>query len=207
MRQLAGRPDNAHPASSPARRSLHDDRIPCALGLFQRHRFRSNDFGAGKNRQAQLRHRPARLVLIPHHPHGLWTGTYEGQVGGLANLGEVSAFRQEPVSRMNRLGAGDFCSGNDARHVEVTVRAAGRADAHGLVRKAHVKRVPVGFGIDRHRLNPQLLAGADYPQGDFTAIGNQDLLKHGGPRTPKLEIRNSKIEIRNSELETSASLG
>jgi hypothetical protein len=56
-----------------------------------------------------------------------------------------------------------------------------------------VKRVPVGFGIDRHRLNPQLLAGADYPQGDFTAIGNQDLPKHCAQQ--KLENRKWKLEI------------
>jgi hypothetical protein len=70
-----------------------------------------------------------------------------------------------------------------------------------------VKRVPVGFGIDRHRLNPQLLAGADYPQGDFTAIGNQDLPEHGGPWQPKIESRNSKTESRNWKIETGASSG
>jgi hypothetical protein len=70
-----------------------------------------------------------------------------------------------------------------------------------------VKRVPVGFGIDRHRLNPQLLAGADYPQGDFTAIGNQDLPKHGGPQRLKLKNRNSKFEIRKWKTETGASSG
>jgi hypothetical protein len=63
-----------------------------------------------------------------------------------------------------------------------------------------VKRVPVGFGIDRHRLNPQLLAGADYPQGDFTAIGNQDLPKHGAQQ--KLENRKWKLETGNWKIET-----
>jgi hypothetical protein len=62
-----------------------------------------------------------------------------------------------------------------------------------------VKRVPVGFGIDGHRLNAQLLAGADHPQGDFTAIGNQDLPEHGNP---KLEIGNWKIETGKWKLET-----
>jgi len=64
-----------------------------------------------------------------------------------------------------------------------------------------VKRVPVGFGIDRHRLNPQLLAGADYPQGDFTAIGNQDLPKHCAQQRPKLETQKSKLGERKSKLE------
>jgi hypothetical protein len=64
-----------------------------------------------------------------------------------------------------------------------------------------VKRVPVGFGIDRHRLNPQLLAGADYPQGDFTAIGNQDLPKHCAQQRPKLETRKSKLETRRAKIE------
>ena len=63
-----------------------------------------------------------------------------------------------------------------------------------------MKRVPVGFGIDRHRLNPQLLAGADYPQGDFTAIGNQDFLKHCAEQ--KLENRKWKLETGKLKLET-----
>jgi len=66
-----------------------------------------------------------------------------------------------------------------------------------------VKRVPVGFGIDRYRLNPQLLAGADYPQGDLTAIGNQDLPKHCAQQ--KLENRKWKLETGKRKLETGKS--
>ena len=36
----------------------------------------------------------------------------------------------------------------------------------------------VGGGIDHRRLNAHLAAGADDPQGDFAAIGYEDLGKH-----------------------------
>ena len=37
----------------------------------------------------------------------------------------------------------------------------------------------VGGGVDDDRLDAQLAAGADDPQGDLTAVGDQDLGEHG----------------------------
>src|SRR5690606_29324540 len=53
-----------------------------------------------------------------------------------------------------------------------------RPDAHALVGEADMHRVGVGGGMDGDRLDSQLLAGAQHPQGDFAAIGDQDLLEH-----------------------------
>jgi hypothetical protein len=41
-----------------------------------------------------------------------------------------------------------------------------------------VQRIYVGIGINRQGSNPELFARADNAQRNFTAIGNQDFLKH-----------------------------
>src|SRR3974377_846549 len=38
--------------------------------------------------------------------------------------------------------------------------------------------VPVGFRIHRHGLDVQFFAGADHSQGDFPAVGYENLLEH-----------------------------
>ena len=65
-----------------------------------------------------------------------------------------------------------------AGHVEVAVGAARRPDADGLVGEAHVQRVLVRLGVDGDRLDAELAAREDDPQGDFATVGDQDLLKH-----------------------------
>ncbi len=39
-------------------------------------------------------------------------------------------------------------------------------------------RAAVGLAEDGDRLDAHLAAGADHPQGDLAAIGNQDALEH-----------------------------
>jgi hypothetical protein len=73
---------------------------------------------------------------------------------------------------MDGVHIGDFRCADDVGNIEVAFAAARRTDAHGLVREAHVQRIAVRFGVNRHRGNPQLLAGADDPQRDFPAIGD-----------------------------------
>ena len=85
----------------------------------------------------------------------------EGQARGFANLSEVGIFGQEAVTGMDGIGAGDFGCAHYMRNVQVALAGAWRANADGLVGEAHVKGVPVGFGIDGHGLNAQLFAGAD----------------------------------------------
>ena len=63
-------------------------------------------------------------------------------------------------------------------NIEIALRQLRRPDADGFVGKAHVQRVAVGFAVNGHGADAQLFAGADHPQGNFSAIGNQDLLEH-----------------------------
>src|SRR4051794_37759537 len=82
--------------------------------------------------------------------------------------------------------------------VEVASSAGGGAGAgwagayaDGLVGQGQVGGVAVGLGEDRDHLHPQVLAGADDPQGDLTAVGDQDALEHRTRAQPVGSTRNS----------------
>ena len=50
-----------------------------------------------------------------------------------------------------------------------------------------MQRVDISLGLDRNRLDTQLLASPDNPNGNLAAIGNKYFMKHEGePRFSKL---------------------
>ena len=79
---------------------------------------------------------------------------------------------------MDRVGVGQFGGADDIDDVAVAVLAGGWPDADVFVGKRHVQRVGVGLGVDGHRRDAHLLAGADDAQRDFAAIGDEDFLEH-----------------------------
>ena len=133
---------------------------------------------AGKNGHAGFFHHAARARLVAHQANHLWVGPDELDVAGLADFREIGAFREESVSGVNRIGAGDFGGADDGRHVQVAVGAARRTDADVLVREAHVERILVGLRIHRDGLDAELAARVDDAQSDFAAIRDQDFLEH-----------------------------
>jgi hypothetical protein len=76
-------------------------------------------------------------------------------------------------------GVGDFGRGDDCRHVQIAQAGRGRANADRFVGEFDVLGLGVGFGMYRDGADAEFPAGAQHAQGDFTAVGNQDLLKHG----------------------------
>jgi hypothetical protein len=47
-----------------------------------------------------------------------------------------------------------------------------------------MQAVAVGLRIYGHRADAEFLARANHAKGDFAAVGNQDLLKHGLWKAP-----------------------
>ena len=133
---------------------------------------------ARQDRHARLLHRAPRPRLVAEQADHVRRGADELDVARLADFGEVGALGQEAVAGMDRVGAGDFGGADDRRHVEVALGAARRADADVLVGEAHVQRVLVGLGIDGDGLDAELAAGTDDPQGDLSAVGDEDFLEH-----------------------------
>ena len=94
--------------------------------------------------------------------------------------GELGVLGEEAVAGMDRLGARPARRLDDLRDREVALGRHGRAEQEGLVGLAHVGRVAVGLGVDGDRADPHLLQRAQDADRDLAAIGDQDLLEHGG---------------------------
>ncbi len=86
---------------------------------------------------------------------------------------------KKTVTRMNRVHVRYFRRADDAVNAQVTVRRRGLADANRLIRQLHVHRIGVRLGINGNGADIQFLAGANNPNGNLSAIGDQYFFKHG----------------------------
>src|SRR5206468_1597808 len=83
---------------------------------------------------------------------------------------------EEPVSGMNGVNIMLLRERDDAGDVEVSAdRLAGLADQIRLVGLEAVQREAVFMGVDRDRADAQLMSRAEDANGDFAAIGDQQL--------------------------------
>src|SRR5690348_386102 len=167
---------HAHAAPAAAAGRLDDDRIADVAGdadVFL-DAVAQRATRAGHARHAGGLHRLDRLDLVAHQADHLGGRADEDEAGLLHLFGEIGALGQEAVARMDRLGVGNFRRRDDPRDVEVAVDRRPRADADRLVGQANVLQVAVHGGMHRHRLDAQTVAGAQYAQRDFAAIGDDD---------------------------------
>ncbi len=182
--------DDAHAAAAASGAGLEDHGVADPgrqfAGLLRaaQHAGRS-----GQHRHPHFAHERARALLDAHQPDHVRPGADELDAGCLADLGEAGVLAEEAIAGMDGVHVGDFRGADDGGNVQVAARALGRPDADGLVGEADVGTVAVRLGIDGDRLDAQLLAGADDPNGDFAPIGDENFLKWYGwqtepPRTP-----------------------
>ncbi len=108
----------------------------------------------------------------------LGLGTDEPDIVFGENFGETRILRQEAVTRMDGVGAGDLAGCQQRRHVQIAVARRRRADADALVGEPHMHSVGVGGGMHRDREDAELLAGAQDAQCNLAAIGDEDFFKH-----------------------------
>ena len=109
------------------------------------------------------------------------------------DLGEARILGQEAVARMHRVGAGDLAGGEQPRHVEIALARGRRADAHAFVGEPHMHGVGVGGRMHRHGRDAELLAGAQHPQRDLAAVGDQDLFEHQSLRGTSCPVPGSVL--------------
>jgi len=95
----------------------------------------------------------------------------------LADLREVGILGQKAVARMDRLGPRDERGRDDRRDVQVGIARVRGADADRLVGGVDRQAVGIGLAIDDDRLDPELAAGADDPESDLAAVGDEDLIE------------------------------
>ena len=141
--------------------------------------------GAGHAGDAEPRRGALGLDLVAHQADMLGLRADEGDLVLFEDFGEPGVLRQEPVAGMDGVGAGDLAGGDDGGNVEVAVLRGGRADADALVGELDVHRLLVGGRIDGDRGDAELLGRAHDPQGDFAAVGDENLVEHAqGTRLP-----------------------
>ena len=63
---------------------------------------------------------------------------------------------------------------DDRVDAQVALRRRRRPDADRAVRQPDVQRVGVGVAVDGDGLHPRVVTGADDPDGDLAAVGDQD---------------------------------
>jgi len=111
-----------------------------------------------------------RRGLAPHERDRGWRRSDKGEAGLPARGSKPLVFRQEPVAGMHAVGAGRPCRIDDAIDPEVALSGRVGTDRHCRVRHSHVQRGTVALGVDGHRRNAHLAAGADDPYGDLAAV-------------------------------------
>ena len=95
---------------------------------------------------------------------------------------EIRVLREEPVARVDRVGAGLNRDTHDL--VDIEIRTHGvplGADLVGLVCLQTVQGVAVFQGEDGDGAGSQLIRGAERSDRYFTAIGDEDLREHVPP--------------------------
>ena len=179
---LVHAPGDLHAAAAAAEGGLDDDGQAVLLGKGH-HLGRVLDRAgrAGHQRRADFQRDPARLHLVAERGDGVRRRADPGQAGSDHGACEVGALGQEAVARVHRVGAAARGDGDQLVDVQVGVGRALAVQAIGLVGQAHVQRVDVGVGVDRHRLHAVVGAGANDAHGDLAAVGDQDFL-HGVPK-------------------------
>ena len=105
-------------------------------------------------------------------------GPMKWMLCSLEDFGEARVLGQEAVARMHRVGAGDLAGGEQRRDVEIAVARRRRADADALVGEPHMHGVGVGGRMHGDGRDAELLAGAQHPQRDLAAVGDEDLVEH-----------------------------
>ena len=170
---------HAHSPPAAARGRLDDDGISDLRRQLDRRLFIiDRPIAAGHGRHLRLFCQLFARDLVSHRRHRRHRRPDEFDLAASAHLGEMIVFRQKSIPRMNRLHIRDLRGRDDAGNIQITFRRRGVADADRLIRQLQISRVFVRRRINHRRLHAHLPAGADDPQCDFSAIGNQNFRKH-----------------------------
>ena len=172
---------DAHAAPAAAAGRLDDDRVADGAGDLDDFLrvFRQRALGSWDAGHTGDLHGVLGGDLVAHQADGFGPRADEHEAGLLDPLREIGVFREEAVTRVDRLGIRHLCRRNDGRDVEVAGRGGRRPYANGLVGELDVLRLGVRFRMDDYGFNAQFAAGALDAEGDFPSIGNENFLEHG----------------------------
>ncbi len=169
----------AHALAATARTRLDQHRKTDAHGFgLEQRRVLLRTVITGHQRHGRRLHQPFGLSLEPHRLHGLGRRADEHHPGLGALPREACVLAEKTIAGMDSLRAGVARRLQDALTPQIALRRLGRADAHRLVARRHMRRLRIGVGIHRHGTDAQPTAGSGHPAGDLAAIGDQDFREH-----------------------------
>ena len=155
---------------------------------------------ARHDRHAGLRRDRLRLGFAAHAAHGIRARPDELDARSPARPRRNRHSRRGSRSpdgcrrRPWLLGRGD-----DLVDAQVALAGAARPDLHHLVGEPGERRAPVGLGGDGDRPHPEPARGANDPDGNLAAIGDQDFLQHGRPLPLPIVLHDGeRVGVRGS---------
>ena len=177
--ELFVRVDAAHAAAAAAGDGLREDREADLVGL----REQLVDVLRGRGRLQHGNARGDRVLLrgdlVARHLEHRGGRSDEGDAVLRCRLGELGVLGEEAVARVDRVGAGLQGDADDLVDVEVGAhRMPLLADLVRLVGLQPVHRVAVLVREHRDGPRAEFVRGAERPNGDLTAVGDQDLAEH-----------------------------
>jgi hypothetical protein len=170
---------HAHAATTTAASGFDDHRVADFATDAQRRFFVFRQWAVRtwNGRNACFDHRVLGRDLVTHQANGVGFRADEGEAGVLDLLGKIGVFREETVAWVNGGSASHFSGSDDGRDVQVGLRGRRRADADGFVCQTQVHQLFVGLGVNGDGLDAHLFAGTQNPQGDLTAVSDQNFFQ------------------------------
>ncbi len=164
-----------HPLPSAPRRRLEQHRVaePCGLGARLHHAAQRLGRAGDDGHPGRL-HAAARGGLVTHGADRLGRRPDEHEARRGHRLGEGRPLGEEPVAGVERLALSRPGGGDQLRDIEVRFGRRRGAERHRSVGSPDVRGEAVGLGVDRDRLEPLLVTGADDAERDFAPVGDED---------------------------------
>jgi hypothetical protein len=180
LHQLTWGTAHAHADAATARRALEDDGIAASLGFDRSVRLAGQQARTRQQRHAFAPRDLARRVLQAERTHLLRRRPEEHDAVPFARLDEFRVLTQEPVSGVNRVGAGRLRGLENRRLIEIAFGRRRWSQQNGRVGLRDVRRVAVGLRVHRDRRHAQRPQRPDDPAGDRAAVRNQNAVEHRG---------------------------
>ena len=98
------------------------------------------------------------------------------EMRGFARRRKVDIFREKTVAGMDGIRAAAPGYLQNQVGAKIGFMGGRRPQSERFIGVGNMQAGPVGIGVDRDRGNSQFSAGANNPQCDLTAIGDQDFL-------------------------------
>ncbi len=153
---------------NPIASSVRDDRLDAVRPI-----DRGGIQGPGHGLHADRPSGPPGMQLVTERIDRVRGRTDEDDTSILDRAGEGGPFGKEPVSGMDRLGARRVDRIHHRIDAQVALGRRRRPEPDGDVGEADMHRTRVGVRVHGDRLHAHLVTGADDPDRDLPAVGDQ----------------------------------